>query len=137
MKFRVGKLLLERVGRSPCGERGLKSGEDIHDSISFASLPVRGAWVEICIIGCCAARSCGRSPCGERGLKWQRNGHLGDGSGRSPCGERGLKSHLMGWKRSGHRCRSPCGERGLKSSVRAHRRGFGGSLPVRGAWVEM
>ena len=33
------------------------------------SLPVRGAWVEICRRIRCARNVCGRSPCGERGLK--------------------------------------------------------------------
>ena len=57
-------------GRSPCGERGLKS-------------PL--------------VRPCGitirRSPCGERGLKSnQAAGVAPQNGGRSPCGERGLKS---------------------------------------------
>ena len=34
-------------------------------------------------------------------------------------------------------CRSPCGERGLKSSFRRVARLDLGSLPVRGAWVEI
>ncbi len=35
------------VGRSPCGERGLKSFVQV-DADDFAgSLPVRGAWIEI------------------------------------------------------------------------------------------
>ena len=33
--------------RSPCGERGLKCGRDALSSARSASLPVRGAWVEI------------------------------------------------------------------------------------------
>ena len=57
-------------GRSPCGERGLKSGSVAHMPYNeFKSLPVRGAWVEIVSVFAlryCAAR---RSPCGERGLK--------------------------------------------------------------------
>ena len=33
--------------------------------------------------------------------------------------------------------RSPCGERGLKFALAGHGVGREGSLPVRGAWVEM
>ena len=36
-----------RTGRSPCGERGLKSFVCGLDGIAALSLPVRGAWVEI------------------------------------------------------------------------------------------
>ena len=36
-----------RGGRSPCGERGLKCGRAIVIGDEAASLPVRGAWVEI------------------------------------------------------------------------------------------
>ena len=35
------------------------------------------------------------------------------------------------------RCRSPCGERGLKFLVLEALGNLGGSLPVRGAWIEM
>ena len=34
-------------------------------------------------------------------------------------------------------CRSPCGERGLKYQIPLLMRVCAGSLPVRGAWVEM
>ena len=34
-------------GRSPCGERGLKSAQGVRVAQDAASLPVRGAWVEI------------------------------------------------------------------------------------------
>ena len=39
----------EKLGkrRSPCGERGLKSIENRPHRRRFASLPVRGAWVEM------------------------------------------------------------------------------------------
>ena len=57
------------TGRSPCGERGLKylfEGDDCgHD----ASLPVRGAWVEMLAAQPAADENVRRSPCGERGLK--------------------------------------------------------------------
>ena len=56
-------------GRSPHGERGLKSTNVYYTFCTIQSLPARGAWIEIIMeIGekpCCA----GRSPHGERGLK--------------------------------------------------------------------
>ena len=56
--------------RSPCGERGLKLSARSEHLPRKQSLPVRGAWVEICIGYDCIAISPGRSPCGERGLKF-------------------------------------------------------------------
>ena len=82
---------------------------------TVSSLPVRGAWVEMRILRTLSTSGLSRSPCGERGLKLyttHRPRHL---PRRSPCGERGLK---------------------FLSSVRA-RHGGRGSLPVRGAWVEI
>ena len=102
-----------------------------------------------------------RSPCGERGLKslamWCVLNH---GKCRSPCGERGLKSSLIlvvdvllpslplrgagieiawGYDQTNVEfCRSPCGERGLK--LRRYLDDITmpfGSLPVRGAWIEI
>ena len=35
------------VSRSPCGERGLKSPVNSQPQMVMASLPVRGAWIEI------------------------------------------------------------------------------------------
>ena len=56
------------------------------------SLPVRGAWVEIALVQSHEADAPRRSPCGERGLKsykWLYAAYVV--SSRSPCGERGLK----------------------------------------------
>ena len=39
--------MIINVGRSPCGERGLKSSQSANPSGMFASLPMRGAWIEI------------------------------------------------------------------------------------------
>ena len=56
------------------------------------SLPVRGAWVEICNRSAVGLLIVCRSPCGERGLKClEFAGILFQHIGRSPCGERGLK----------------------------------------------
>ena len=41
------RLPTPRCGRSPCGERGLKSALPDRDVPGNASLPVRGAWIEI------------------------------------------------------------------------------------------
>ena len=104
------------TGRSPHGERGLKSSGRV------AFLP-------------CFA---GRSPHGERGLKFDQLGQHGGGLGRSPHGERGLKfatasistavggslSSWRAWIEIGRqpvvphgKSRSPHGERGLKSRI--------------------
>ena len=122
-------------GRSPCGERGLKSSPRRLTPLTSASLPVRGAWIEIQVIvtpnafctslpvrgawieinGACpkvgAIRS--RSPCGERGLKYNIQSPMIIALCRSPCGERGLKWLILWITRLILR-RSPCGERGLK-----------------------
>ena len=104
------------AGRSPCGERGLKS-ENVSGlkCCQSPSLPVRGAWVEIVMTAHISRICLSRSPCGERGLKYCCNPHpTSKIASRSPCGERGLKfvHHLYRVKRIV-------------------------SLPVRGAWVEI
>ena len=39
------------MGRSPCGERGLKFGVRMSEHIRLnLSLPVRGAWIEMAVI---------------------------------------------------------------------------------------
>ena len=102
------------ASRSPSGERGLKSVECCRISHWRQSLPIRGAWIEIALICGVSKRNRRRSPSGERGLKLRRVALRGDGVGRSPSGERGLKYVL------GHR-----------------RRVEAGSLPIRGAWIEI
>ena len=78
-------------GRSPRGERGLKSDK-------------KGSKNKLS----------GRSPRGERGLKLRFfSAVVGIISRRSPRGERGLKSQVF-HSRIQVNCRSPRGERGLK-----------------------
>ena len=57
-----------------------------------ASLPVRGAWIEIIPPVKSIVFSDSRSPCGERGLKCAVALRDEVVFSRSPCGERGLKS---------------------------------------------
>ena len=45
------------LGRSPCGERGLKYRANAILGKYSASLPVRGAWIEISSIRAVCARS--------------------------------------------------------------------------------
>ena len=62
-----------------------------HRQVGKASLPVRGAWIEMTsVTTTCILLNC-RSPCGERGLKcaWIKTDAYP--WRRSPCGERGLK----------------------------------------------
>ena len=69
-------------------------------------------------------------------MKFRQQAERPSVSGRSPCGERGLKCSIP-FDFFLVEGRSPCGERGLKSlrcrNVADHR----GSLPVRGAWIEI
>ena len=67
------------ICRSPCGERGLKSDGFGAVSSFSASLPVRGAWIEIYNKKIVVIPHNRRSPCGERGLKFprRRNSYLG------------------------------------------------------------
>ena len=111
---RSAALPAQSTRRSPHGERGLKSAVGGVDLAAVASLPTRGAWIEIPRILCPASCGCGRSPHGERGLKFV-GVSLGEvAKRRSPHGERGLKSS-DGHQGVGGERRSPHGERGLKS----------------------
>ena len=47
---------LDPEGRSPCGERGLKSFSAVSWVFRSVSLPVRGAWIEIRSPGCIVRR---------------------------------------------------------------------------------
>ncbi len=85
------------------------------DIAEDASLPVRGAWVEISTIVQKQTSGKRRSPCGERGLKLLEEKAERDAARSLPV--RGA------WVEIGYGiqcvmltgCRSPCGERGLKS----------------------
>ena len=122
--------------RSPCGERGLKSPHQGGTFSSAASLPVRGAWIEICPPAL-HVRPLRSLPVRGAWIEIGSRDRLNVQTGRSPCGERGLKfpAHLL--VRCGAFCRSPCGERGLKLIVRFPRLCRVESLPVRGAWIEI
>ena len=93
----------------------MKSADKPAEVKPAASLPVRGAWVEIWVHSQLSSGGSGcRSPCGERGLKFSvattalvglaslpvrgawveivsTSNANGAPSRRSPCGERGLK----------------------------------------------
>ena len=128
--------VLRQLGRSPHGERGLKS----HAS---------STWL----------RRCGRSPHGERGLKsrirqacfywirslssWRAWIEIGEGRRhvlgchrRSPHGERGLK-YCKSLQITAIIGRSPHGERGLKSTGAVEGRSGCTSLSSWRAWIEM
>ena len=47
----------------------MKLGGNTKMPAAVASLPVRGAWVEMLDIGEVGGENVSRSPCGERGLK--------------------------------------------------------------------
>ena len=77
--------------RSPHGERGLKCPNSKMANEWKASLPARGAWVEIALDTSPPSSSARRSPHGERGLKSTAPAVDDPPEGRSPHGERGLK----------------------------------------------
>ena len=110
--YRLETLIRETKGRSPYGERGLKSRLALHRPTARLSLSLRRAWIEITSRPLppptrsslslrrawiemdsrprlrCLPR---RSPYGERGLKYQGVRRHDLGPRRSPYGERGLK----------------------------------------------
>ena len=103
----------DNTGRSPHGERGLKS------FFRWSSY-----------------RCQGRSPHGERGLKSTCCGSPVMKNGRSPHGERGLKfDQIAAWRSSVGR--SPHGERGLKFKNIKPIFEKHGSLSSRRAWIEI
>ena len=125
--------------RSPCGERGLKSPCRCGRCKSWLSLPVRGAWIEILLLGGRGGASVASLPvrgawieitrevctrCTQTSLPvrgaWIEISAACDpprlAPRRSPCGERGLKC-LLEADRICNPGRSPCGERGLKSAL--------------------
>ena len=81
---------------------------------SILSLPSRGAWIEILDFRISGEQGPRRSPHGERGLKSSQDMATKEDQSRSPHGERGLKSGRL---------------RALLCPA--------GSLPSRGAWIEM
>ena len=66
----VFAVLCFTIGRSPRGERGLKSRRKPARFEMMLSLPSRGAWIEIQIHLDRGGDNGGRSPRGERGLKF-------------------------------------------------------------------
>ena len=107
-------LLEYQCGRSPHGERGLKSLWCGGLRITLDVAPHTGSvdWnflpFAINLLLCC------RSPHGERGLKFPTPRRLSASAGRSPHGERGLK-----WQYN-------------QEQKQAYK-----SLPTRGAWIEI
>ena len=107
--------LIYLSGRSPRGERGLKSE-------NF----------------CKYYHGEGRSPRGERGLKFWRGINRRLRTGES-LPSRGAWIEIVfppAWL-TGGQCRSPRGERGLKWQGGAEMIGMILSLPSRGAWIEI
>ena len=78
-------------GRSPYGERGLKYPIANPITVTPRSLSLRRAWIEIREVRSQSQRFQRRSPYGERGLKFSLFWRERHGRGRSPYGERGLK----------------------------------------------
>ena len=115
LKFTLRGWVRLKDRRSPHGERGLKFVWKLDRFARNRSLPTRGAWIEMSAPTFSRSLPASRSPHGERGLKYGQQGKgVGTQPGRSPHGERGLKY------------RDGAGIVTLR-----------GSLPTRGAWIEM
>ena len=84
LKFTLLSRLLGRHGRSPHGERGLKLLSLALLAPSAASLPTRGAWIEILQRETIKPPSRSRSPHGERGLKSDIPGCISTGNDVAP-----------------------------------------------------
>ncbi len=146
------------LGRSPHGERGLKSIRRAQPVLRTWSLSSRRAWIEIQQPQQ-PFRRCRRSPHGERGLKYISRDYILQ-TDRSLSSRRAwieiclFQSAEHGWQslssrrawieileitgRSKRRiCRSPHGERGLKFFNPCNPRGLRGSLSSRRAWIEI
>ena len=104
------------LGRSPHGERGLKSLLRWMKRKIPRSLSSWRAWIEISSKEITADCYHGRSPHGERGLKSNSTRIAVIHVGRSPHGERGLKYERPAQLHTARWSRSPHGERGLKSA---------------------
>ena len=124
-------------GRSPHGERGLKSLRSDAVRKHLLSLPTRGAWIEMPDL--LYFRQATKSlptrgawiEIGKKGSYWASN------RSRSPHGERGLKYSSKSIFAPHTQCRSPHGERGLKLLLVQTVAAVFGSLPTRGAWIEI
>ena len=146
--------------RSPHGERGLKFAVGAVFGNPKASLPARGAWIEILHRKKGLARTCASLPARGAWIEMIAFSIVASFfSCRSPHGERGLKYNAM------EKCvflnkslpargawieislepnrpyitarRSPHGERGLKYKLPRLSAPARRSLPARGAWIEI
>ena len=100
-------------GRSPYGERGLKSRLALHRPTARLSLSLRRAWIEIT----------------SRPLPPPTRSSL---SLRRAWIEITIRPFVIGWP-----CRSPYGERGLKFGAPAEPERDDASLSLRRAWIEI
>ena len=114
LKSMPSRMLPPHSCRSPCGERGLKFLFPSLLSFLHPSLPMRGAWIEIQKILEESIRVKRRSPCGERGLKSERSNKF-EVSGRS----------------------LPMRGAWIEIPYSPQAKNLTLSLPMRGAWIEM
>ena len=91
LKSKLPEFLSFGTRRSPHGERGLKLTAQGDRYGLNRSLPSRGAWIEMLTAILLPWLAVSRSPHGERGLKYQLSPQPTERPCRSPHGERGLK----------------------------------------------
>ena len=102
-----------------------------------ASLPVRGAWIEIVVVGINPLRGVGRSPCGERGLKCQNRPRRGRFCWSLPVRGAWIEIRDAPQRVSAGSASLPVRGAWIEmQAVRGTRRVLP-SLPVRGAWIEI
>ena len=144
-------------GRSPYGERGLKSRLALHRPTARLSLSLRRAWIEITsrplppptrsslslrrawieIARANASDGPSRSLSLRRAWIEIARANASDGPSRSLSLRRAwieitIRPFVIGWP-----CRSPYGERGLKFGAPAEPERDDASLSLRRAWIEI
>ena len=136
MKLSSHVVLQSISSRSPSGERGLKFRPPKISQKRKKSLPIRGAWIEISLLG--GGWTAHRS-LPIRGAWIEITGLISYHPSGKSLPIRGAWIEIFpGWCR-GPWCpsRSPSGERGLKWPRPAQRGRGNLSLPIRGAWIEI
>ena len=136
LKSRRENRTTSRPCRSPRGERGLKFEHDALRADGIRSLPTRGAWIEILKSRTSSMRFLSLPTRGAWIEIRCRSGRERHAAKSLPT--RGAWIEMStARRRTWTRSRSPRGERGLKYQEAGGREEGAGSLPTRGAWIEI
>ena len=136
MKYPVTSQITSGGGRSPCGERGLKLAFICLPRKCHASLPVRGAWIEIALV---KRKELSPWSLPVRGAWIEMRKQVARELGLSSLPVRGAWIEIELRRTNGGRWKPSLPVRGAwieipttASSLRPPE-----SLPVRGAWIEI